>query len=155
MEAEIASFEEALAEIRGEKTENNDDTEDLEEPDVTDDGSNGVDYDAVVRDLGYSNSEVKGEVKKPVVISPTEFGDIDDYEIITLFYYADGVLTDELDEPLEDIEGSVGLESLTTFGDYEEDAVHVRNDRLRVYYEILRELRNYNDTDTSANVEDK
>lgn len=147
MKEEIASVEEQFSNLycNGEDNteESKDDVEEEDEPDSE------PEYDRVVKHLGYSNTEVKGQVK-PVVIAPEEFGDLDDYEVISLTYYADGVLADELDEPVEDVEGSVGRDSLTTFGEYEEDAVHVRNDRLHAYYEILFDTRNYyGDIDTS------
>ena len=82
---------------------------------------------------------------KPRVIDPTSFGE-DGYETISLTYWADGALTDELGEVVEDIDGTVGVESLTHFGEYEDDAVHVRNDRFKCDYEILMDTREYYDT---------
>lgn len=85
------------------------------------------------------------DANKPYVISPEEFSDIWEYDTISLTYYADNVLTDDEDEVMEDIEGTVGADSLERFGEYEDDAVYVRNDRLKCYYEILKDLRNYSD----------
>lgn len=82
---------------------------------------------------------------KPVVISPDEYGEIDDYEMISLIYYSDGILADDDDNPLEDIGHTVGFDSLNTFGEYEDDSVFVRNDRLHCYYEILKDERKYLD----------
>lgn len=83
---------------------------------------------------------------KPYVISPMEYAEnIEDYDQFSLTYYADGFLTDENDCLIEDVEGYVGVESLTHFGEYEADCVFVRNDRLKCDYEILRDLRNYAD----------
>lgn len=145
MEAEVASFEEALANIYNDQDDSEETTEEVEEEDSEPRPVSIHDrYDQTVKDLGYSNAEAKGVVK-PVVIDPREFGELEGYEIITLAYYADGVLTDELDVPVEDVEGTVGRESLKTFGEYEDDAVHVRNDRLHAYYEILFDTRNYHD----------
>lgn len=78
------------------------------------------------------------EVEQPVVIDPQEYGEYADYEQITLYYYADDVLADDMDNVVEDVEDIVGSYALTTYGLYEDDAVHVRNDRKRCYYEILR-----------------
>lgn len=94
----------------------------------------------VAPNTSYIGSE---PIDKPYVISPDELGEIDDYEVINLTYYADGVLTDDCDEIVEDIENTVGRESLNHFGDYEDDAVHVRNDRLKADYEILLDVRTY------------
>ena len=79
----------------------------------------------------------------PYTISPDEYGELSDYEQISLTYYADGVLADDSDEVVEDIEETVGRDSLSHFGEYENDAVFVRNDRLKADYEILRDERTY------------
>lgn len=84
-------------------------------------------------------------VKRPYVIPPEEFGSHADYEQISLTYYADQVLTDENDELVEDVNDIVGIESLTHFGEYEDDSVFVRNDYLRCDYEILMDQRTYSE----------
>ena len=89
--------------------------------------------------------EEVNDVEKPYVIKPEEFGEILEYESISLTYYADGVLADEYDEVIDDIDEIVGEESLTTFGQYEDSAVFVRNDARKTDYEILLDLRNYSD----------
>ena len=113
--------------------------------------------DEIAHSEGYTNysdliknkktSEVKpvSNKKKPYVISPDEFDELDGYEVISLTYFADGVLTDDHNEPVEDVEGTVGRDSLNTFGDYEPDSVFVRNEELRVDYEILADVRKYSD----------
>lgn len=84
-------------------------------------------------------------MKKPYVIPPDVFGDIDEYEQISLNYYADKVLTDEDDEIIHDVEEVIGTESLAHFGEYEDDSVFVRNDRLKCDFEILLDSRNYSE----------
>lgn len=79
----------------------------------------------------------------PYVIPPEQFGDNDDYDRISLTYYANGILTDEVDEIIEDVEDTVGFESLNHFGEYEDDSVFVRNDARKCDYEILLDQRNY------------
>ncbi len=110
-------------------------------------------FDDGVLDRLYRENKQKGEPdikpssgprKKPYVISPDELGD-EQYEICVLTYYADGVLTNDWDEVIEDIEGTVGKESLKTFGKYEDDAVYVRNDELELDYEINKDTRRYVD----------
>lgn len=93
---------------------------------------------------GHPESESVGA---PYVISPEEFGEKDGYETVSLNYYADGVLTDDDDEIIDDVDTIVGSESLTHFGEYEEDSVFVRNDAHRCDYEILKDLRRYSDVD--------
>lgn len=91
------------------------------------------------------NEEEENDMEnKPYVISPEEFGE-EGYDQVSLTYYADGVLTDEAGDPIEDedIERIIGKESLEHFGEYEDDSVFVRNDQLGVDYEILKDLDNY------------
>lgn len=104
--------------------------------------------------MGYSNYKPREEKKeevnqmveeKPYVITPEEFGEYEEYETITLTYYADEILTDIEDEIIEDIPATVGYDSFTHFGEYEEDCVHVRNDELKCDYEILRDYRRFAD----------
>lgn len=99
---------------------------------------------------GYPEEEKGGEKAvynddKPYVITPEEFGEKDDYETVSLTYYADGVLADDADEPIDDIDDVVGKESLEHFGEYEDDSVFVRNDIYRCDYEILLDTRRYED----------
>ena len=82
---------------------------------------------------------------KPYVITPDQFREFDDYDVISFMYYADHILADDNDEMVEDIEACVGIESLTHFGEYDDDSVYVRNDRLKVDFEILRSERSYMD----------
>lgn len=77
------------------------------------------------------------------VISPDEYGDIDDYERCSLTYYADGFLVDENDELVDDIEETVGEDFADHFGEYEEDSVYIRNDIRECDYEVLMSLQKY------------
>ena len=111
----------------------------IENPEMTE-------YKSIVQNYTSENEE-EGEpetMDKPYVISPDEFGD-SDYEIISLTYYADKVLTDETGDIVDDVEDLVGYDSLNHFGEYEEDSVFVRNDALSTDYEILLDPRNYSD----------
>lgn len=45
-----------------------------------------------------------------------------------------------------EIQQSIGFESLGHFGEYEDDSVFVRNDRLKTDYEILLDEENYSDS---------
>lgn len=92
-----------------------------------------------------SEKEEDMVVDKPYVIAPFDFGEFDDYETITLSYYADKVLADESDNIIEDVDSMIGYESLRHIGDYEEDVVHVRNDSTKCDYEICRDVRKYSD----------
>jgi hypothetical protein len=114
-----------------------------EKPDI-------VKYAEKLHKEGYTNYSATAkpdtpDLGEPYVIPPEDFGEFDDYEKISLIYWADQVLTDDNNEVVEDLEGSVGIDSLTTFGEYEDDSVFVRNSRLRCDYEILLDQRNFED----------
>lgn len=94
----------------------------------------------------YTKMEEKEEdnLDEPYIIEPKEFDTLDDYDAVSLTYYADKVLTDELDNPIEDVEGHVGKEWLDHFGSGDEpDTVYVRNEYLKTDYEINRDAGFY------------
>jgi hypothetical protein len=97
-----------------------------------------------------TETEEEGGVEympKPRVIAPEECGDIEEYDVVSLSLYSDGVLADSITgEPIEDVANTVGCESLHHFGEYEDDSVYVQNDRLKTYYEILMDGREFNHT---------
>ena len=120
-------------------------------------------YAEKLKTLGYTEAEPDVEVampedeidenegeeeyepmSKPYVINPINYAEKDDYGCENLAYYSDGVLADINDEPVDNIEELVG-DALDHFGDYEEDAVHVRNERLKCDYEILRDDRTFSE----------
>lgn len=93
-------------------------------------------------------AEVKNsqdEEDKPYVISPDEFGEVPEYAQISLTYFADHFVADDDYKIIEDVEEVIGFDSLNHIGEYEEDSVHVRNDRLKSDYEILVDNRKYTD----------
>lgn len=107
-------------------------------------------YAAKLNDMGYTkyannaNEENKeaDDTDRPYIIEPEEYGECD-YDLVELTYYANGVLTDDMDNVIDDVDDIVGLDSLEQIGKYEEDALHVRNDRLKCDYEILRDYSEY------------
>ena len=85
---------------------------------------------------------IDDEEEDPYVISPQEFGDLDDYDKISLTYYADGYLVDG-ETVIDNVDEVVGPDALDSFGEYEDDSVYVRNDRLKTDYEILLNETNF------------
>lgn len=111
-------------------------------------------YKKAVGDFGYTDYSAISKKEKieeehdpsnPYVIAPENFGEYESYDCISLTYYSDKILA-EKDEIVEDVENTVGFDSLNHFGDFEDDAVHVRNDRLKIDYEILRVEEKYVDS---------
>ena len=114
--------------------------------DVEDDNSYEDDLNEYARILNeYTKEEggAKDMTKEPYVISPYDFGELDGYRQIELTYYADGTLEDENYDIVTDYEEVIGRDSLNTFGEYEDDAVFVRNDHLQTDFQILKDYRTY------------
>lgn len=132
-----------------------------EEPQTKPVDSTCVNYERALNALDYTTYSAETPVKEekqeeeeteepmndghPYVIPPEEFGMEDDYDQISLTYFSDHILTDENNEIVEDVERVVGFDSLNHFGEYEDDSVFVRNDRLKCDYEILLDQRRYSD----------
>lgn len=92
-----------------------------------------------------NNDDDPTEDDGPRVISPDEFGEMDDYEEVSLVYYSDGVLADENDIVVTDIEEKVGSDFYEHFGEYEDDSVFIRNDERKTDYEILYSEKDFSE----------
>lgn len=113
-----------------------------------------MEYAARLSHLKYSASEdnERGEkifMSSPYVIDPDDFGMEDGYETVTLTYYSDGVLIEDIEgEVIEDPDYLVG-KNFETYFDNEEsgqpDVVYIRNDNTQSDYEICRDLSRYAD----------
>lgn len=99
------------------------------------------------KDIEYAATEhpEDDDEASPYVISPEEFGELDDYDKISLTYYADGYLVEGDLGIIDDVDAVVGPDALDSFGEYEEDAVYVRNDQHKADYEILLSEMNYHE----------
>lgn len=109
--------------------------EDEEETDEDDDSNYTVDVDTGV------------EVIVPYVITPGQFGEYSEYGTKTLTYYADNVLTDEIDNPItsEEMETMIGPDALDHFGEYEDDSVYIRDETNEMDYEILKSEKTFSE----------
>lgn len=114
--------------------------------DGVDDKPDILHYAEILKHEKYTTGDESPTAEnKPYVISPDEFGEFEEYDRISLTYYADQVLADENDDKIKDVDEVIGVESLTHFGEYEDDSVFVRNDRLKCDYEILMDSRTYSE----------
>lgn len=87
------------------------------------------------------------EVIVPYVITPGQFGEYSEYGTKTLTYYADNVLTDEIDNPItsEEMETMIGPDALDHFGEYEDDSVYIRDEMNEMDYEILKSEKTFSE----------
>ena len=87
---------------------------------------NMVQYNKILKDNEYSSEEEKKEAKdveKPYMITVDEYAELDDYNTESLYYFEDGVLTDESENIIDDVEDIVGEEALAKFDEEEVDSV--------------------------------
>lgn len=100
-------------------------------------------YNKQITDLGYADDDATVILEPtenrvaPYVISPDEFGETQYYDTKSLTYYADFVLADDDGEMIVDYEDIIG-DALAHFGEFEDDAIHVRNENTECDYEILK-----------------
>lgn len=116
--------------------------------DLGDETELGGDDDA--EDDGFIGEYPQEDIaERPYVI--TEFEAINGrkmYDKTTLNYYDDGILEDEAtDYLIDDIDGTIGLDSLNRFGegteDGDPDVVFVRNEKISTDFTIVRQHRDY------------
>lgn len=108
-------------------------------------------YAKTVQNLNYADFSKKDKPEKKIAkqkdttddnddiqfITADEFGDLDDYDEETLYFYEeDETLTDVYDEVIPDEANTVGTDYMKHFDDIEE-VVFVRNNRLKRDYEII------------------
>ena len=138
-----------------------DETEETEgEPDSSEEENDKAIYSNIIKESGYvrygkssnqDDSEEEGKENniddEPYVIRPDLFDTLDDYESMTLTYYADGVLADMFDVPIDDPDTLVGTDFVDCFNadEVDGDVVYVRNERKKTDFEIIEDLRNYSD----------
>lgn len=95
----------------------------------------------IMNEQGYIKT-TKPDFNKiyPYQISAEEFAEYDEYEALSLTYFADGVLTDEDHEIIQNPKELVG-DFVRYFGD--KDVIYIRCDERCADYEIAKDIRTY------------
>lgn len=103
-------------------------------------------YDNIIKHGNYMTTEeindeeeLFSEDDEPYIIDPSEFGNNGHYATQTCTYFADGVLVDDVDEVIEEPETLVGNFHVDIFRDFDATSVYVRNDWMKMDFEILRD----------------
>lgn len=147
---EIESVREFYAQKDKEKLTDEAYGEDEEEPDTVDERE-VTQYRKIIQGAGYSEDVEEDDDMvddKPYVISPEDAEDRDDYELEQLDYFeGDDTLVDNFGDVVEDVDGMVGADFASHFGEYEQDTVYVANDATKTVYEICRDYRSYAEVD--------
>ena len=146
LQEEIESVKESFADLH-----NDEESEDEPVKPVEVD-ENKLAYDTLLNKHNY-NTTIKKEdsnMTEPYEITYEDFGERDGFDVITMTYYADGVLTDEDDNPVEDVLGMVGCDLAARFAAKEEDAndrdrdsIYIRHEGMESDLEILRDYRSF------------
>ena len=96
----------------------------------------------IINKHGYAKMMTKEEFNaiKPYQISQDDFAEFDNYEALSLTYFADGILTDEEYEVIKNPK--------ELLGDFEQyldkaDVVYIRCDERCADYEIAKDIRTY------------
>lgn len=100
-------------------------------------------YRNIAKDHGYIEEE-EDDMDKPYVIRPEEYGE-EGYVQQSLTYYADGIITNERGKIIKNADELIGINPEDHFGEYEDDSVFVRNDAIKIDYEILKDYREYSE----------
>lgn len=92
------------------------------------------------------DTEDEDTTDKLYLIRSDEVGDTD-YITITLWYWTDGIVTNDNKKIIGNVEELIGDDFMAHFGDDEDDpdTVYVRNDVQKIDYEILKEYRGFSD----------
>lgn len=146
MQEEADSFRKAISRM---EPDSEPEKEDAEEP-VSEERS-VMDYARALQKEGYRDyADISAETpkqtfKEPYVIPPDEFGENEDdgFEVNSLYYYRDKILADDDNNIVDNVKELVGPDFESHFGEYSDDCVYVRNERLKCDFEILLEQRTY------------
>lgn len=99
------------------------------------------DYEAAVEDSNDISDNVAANI---VAITLEEFGTRDDYEQRILYCYDDGIIVDER-EYVVDNNDQIGDIDPRDYFDDENESMYIRNDGLKIDFEIIHIEREYND----------
>lgn len=164
VQEEIDSVKETWARMNDDSTGDADDEPETQADENTNDAEENddewseqvmTDYSALTRKYNRSLLEETDEeggrgeevphLEGPKVIKPEDYGDGNfDHDLYCITYYADGVLADDWWTKLN-IDKTIGRDALNHFGDYVDDVVHVRNERIKADYEVTLDPRRYAD----------
>ena len=127
------SPEKILEEFDNTRVEIKPETLGLEKPNL-------ADYANRIRSTGYGTEEVPKTDNK---IYEIEYSDLDEdlYTRVDLMLYADGIVADDMDVPLRDVELALGSKYLEIMEG--KDEAYIRNENRHIDYDVCRSLLSY------------
>ena len=136
-------YRKANKELEEQKEEQKEEQENTEEEEVVEETieeyNNIIKYGNYVTTEEIDDEEDDYSDDEPYIIDPSEFGNNGNYATQTCTYFADGVLVDDVDEVIEDPEKLVGNLHVDIFRDFDATSVYVRNDWMKMDFEILKD----------------
>jgi hypothetical protein len=99
---------------------------------------------------GSDSMEHKSHI---TVLHPNEFAEDEDYETETLILWSDDILSDDRGNIVEDVKDLIGEDFRDHFGEYEDYSIYIRNDKYKCEYEIVQDLRGYDEVFTTQEKE--
>ena len=97
-------------------------------------------------------------VDRPYIIDPEDYGEEDDYDTMQLTYFmGDKTLVDEsADDTIDEPDLHIGLDNLAIFDEFQgASSIYVRNDILKMDFEILKDDCAYSDLQDEPEVKEK
>ena len=95
--------------------------------------------------ISHVEIQQKDEPRKPYEITFEEFDADEDYMKETYMVWPDGYVTDTADNIISDIDGTVGRQMLSAVIDGDILEGYVRNEEIRMDFELIRAKDNYED----------
>lgn len=87
---------------------------------------------------------LKNDVESYIHPIPSdEFGLEEEYDVITLIHLVDGVLIDDMDAEVGNIEEKIGADFAKYFEETNGDTIYFKNDKYKAYYEIVQDNRSF------------
>lgn len=151
---EIESARESIAEVLFKETSDKVSKAFFETAESIKKEESQTEYKEKVSDLDYGNVESESMPVHKMPRTPTPYSDIytitpDDYyydrenEKEELIYYEEENVLADGDDAEVNIEESITTENLLKFGEYEEDVLYVRNERLSIDFCVTRTTEHY------------
>ena len=101
------------------------------------------DYHKVIKDNDYDPLEPERDI---FVVTPEDFASIPGYDADSLYYYDNDVISNDDEVEVDNVEDILGMSTLEVrahFGEFDENAVYIRNNLLHTDYEVLRNFEDF------------
>lgn len=109
--------------------------------------SDFIEYHDILKD--YTDKEVSDILHDPKIVSTDTANDLrdnEDYTVLSWTYFeGDKILADEMYKMVKDVDSVIGSDTLKMIGWEEEDILYVKDDRLKLIYEISAIEKAYKD----------